>query len=73
MLFGWESGPDAQSPQISAHGAQVTDFKMNDWLKAKIAASVDELSKERDCVGHLTGAAFAACEIVEDTMLPGEN
>lgn len=46
---------------------------MNPWLEQKIEASVDELSKERDCVGHLTGADYAACDITEDTMLPGEN
>lgn len=52
----------------------VTDFEINDWLKEKIAASVEELSKERDCVGHLIpGSSFAACAITEDTMLPGEN
>ena len=47
---------------------------MNDWLKKKIDATVDELQKEADCVGHLVpGASFAACAITDDTMLPGEN
>lgn len=47
---------------------------MNDWLTEKIAASVDEITKEKDCVGHLIpGSLFAACDITEDTMLPGEN
>lgn len=55
-------------------GAQVEDFEVNDWLRKKIDASVEELSKERDCVGHLIpGSSFAACAIQEDTMLPGEN
>ena len=54
--------------------AQVEDFEINDWLRTKIDASVEELSKERDCVGHLIpGSSFAACNIKEDTMLPGEN
>ena len=36
--------------------------------------SEEELLKERDCVGHLIpGASRAVCEIVEDTMLPGER
>jgi malate dehydrogenase (NADP+) len=53
---------------------QVTDFEMNDWLKAKIDATVEELQKEADCVGHLVpGKSFAACAITDDTMLPGEN
>jgi malate dehydrogenase (NADP+) len=51
----------------------VTDFEINDWLRAKIDASADELSKEKDCVGHLIpGSSFAACMITEDTTLPGE-
>jgi hypothetical protein len=38
-----------------------------------VQESEDELLKERDCVGHLIpGATRAVCEIVEDTMLPGE-
>lgn len=53
---------------------QVTDFKVNDWLREKIDATAEELSKEKDCVGHLIpGSSFAACAIKEDTMLPGEN
>eukprot|EP00892_Ulva_mutabilis_P001816 jgi/Ulvmu1/11635/UM008_0039.1 len=51
----------------------VTDFKVNDWLREKIDATSEELSKEKDCVGHLIpGSSFAACAIKEDTMLPGE-
>jgi malate dehydrogenase (NADP+) len=53
---------------------QVEGFEINDWLKKKIAESADEIVKEKDCVGHLIpGTEFAACEITEDTMLPGEN
>ena len=41
---------------------------------AQFRASENELTKERDCVGHLIpGSAAAACEITVDTMLPGEN
>jgi len=49
------------------------DFVLDDWLKAKVKASEEELVKERECVGHLLGAAAPACAIREDTMLPGEN
>lgn len=52
----------------------VEGFEVNDWLKTKIAESAEEISKEKDCVGHLIpGSSFAACAITEDTMLPGEN
>ena len=37
------------------------DFIIDDWLRAKIKASEDELVKERDCVGHMIGVAGAAC------------
>jgi malate dehydrogenase (NADP+) len=47
---------------------------IDEWLRAKIKASEDELLKERDCVGHLLpNATRAVCSIEEDTMLPGEN
>ena len=51
------------------------DFIIDDWLRAKLRASEDELVKERECVGHLLGREGAACRIGpgEDTMLPGEN
>lgn len=51
------------------------DFIIDDWLRAKIAASEEELVKEKECVGHLIGMTGAACRIGpgEDTMLPGEN
>lgn len=52
----------------------VDDFVIDEWLDKKIKATQDELLKERDCVGHLVpGGKFAACEITQDTMLPGEN
>lgn len=49
---------------------------IDDWLRTKIAASEDELVKEKECVGHLIGVEGAACSLVgekADTMLPGEN
>lgn len=62
------------SPDVTRCAVQVTDFEVNDWLREKIDATADELSKEKDCVGHLIpGSSFAACAIKEDTMLPGEN
>lgn len=52
----------------------VSDFVIDDWLAEKLAATEDELKKERDCVGHLIPNAQAAvCLISEDTMLPGES
>lgn len=52
----------------------VDDFVIDEWLDQKIKATQEELLKERDCVGHLVpGGKFAACEITQDTMLPGEN
>merc|ERR1711924_159387 len=49
------------------------EIKRTPWLDAKIAASVDELSKERGCVQHLFGEMGGVGEVTEDTMLPGEN
>lgn len=51
------------------------DFIIDDWLRAKIKVSEEELVKEKECVGHLIGIQGAACRIGpgEDTMLPGEN
>ena len=43
---------------------------------AKIDASLDELTKERECVGHLIGQANPVCRIDKnepDTWLPGER
>ncbi|PRW60328.1 Malate dehydrogenase [NADP] chloroplastic [Chlorella sorokiniana] len=52
----------------------INDFVIDDWLRAKLEESEQELRKERDCVGHLIpGASKAVCAITEDTMLPGEN
>lgn len=52
----------------------IPDFEIDDWLRQKIAASEDELVKERNCVAHLlpNPPVGATCEITEDTMLPGE-
>jgi malate dehydrogenase (NADP+) len=51
------------------------DFIIDDWLRAKINETQEELVKEKECVGHLIGVEGAACRIGpgEDTMLPGEN
>eukprot|EP00239_Pterosperma_sp_CCMP1384_P000770 CAMPEP_0197847694 /NCGR_PEP_ID=MMETSP1438-20131217/6810_1 /TAXON_ID=1461541 /ORGANISM="Pterosperma sp., Strain CCMP1384" /LENGTH=438 /DNA_ID=CAMNT_0043459687 /DNA_START=85 /DNA_END=1401 /DNA_ORIENTATION=+ len=48
------------------------DVVIDDWLKERIAKSEDELVKEKECVKHLFGEFGGACEITEDTMLPGE-
>ena len=53
----------------------VEGLEINDWLRERIQASEDELTKEADCVSHLTGKAGGACELQgaeADTMLPGE-
>lgn len=51
------------------------DFILDDYLRAKIAASEEELDKERSCVSHLTGVSGGACDIrgAPDTTVPGEN
>jgi malate dehydrogenase (NADP+) len=54
----------------------VEGLEINDWLREKIKASEEELTKEADCVSHLTGKLGGACELQgagTDTMLPGEN
>jgi len=53
----------------------INDFVIDDWLHEKIAASEEELKKERDCVGHLLPNPVndPVCRITQDTMLPGEN
>lgn len=52
----------------------VEDFEINDWLRARLKKSEDELVNERNCVAHLTGMSGGACEVgAEDTTLPGEN
>ena len=57
------------------HYEVIDDFVIDEWLRAKINASQEELVKERACVSHLMPNAkwVAACDIKEDTMLPGEN
>jgi malate dehydrogenase (NADP+) len=53
----------------------VEGLEINDWLRERIQASEDELTKEADCVSHLTGKTGGACELQgaeADTMLPGE-
>lgn len=54
-----------------------TDFKVDDYLRAKIKASEEELVKERDCVSHLIPEAAltgAACNLAggEDTWVEGD-
>jgi hypothetical protein len=54
----------------------IDNFVIDDWLRTKIAASEDELAKEKECVGHLIGVEGAACSLVgkeADTWLPGEK
>ncbi|KAJ9515773.1 hypothetical protein QJQ45_008671 [Haematococcus lacustris] len=50
------------------------DFILDDWLRQKLAVTEEELSKERDCVSHLTGRMGGSCDIrgKEDTSVPGE-
>ena len=53
----------------------VDGLEINDWLRERIKKSEDELTKEAECVSHLTGKMGGACELVgetADTMLPGE-
>ena len=51
------------------------DFILDDYLREKIAATEDELDKEKGCVSHLIGATGGACDIRggPDTTVPGEN
>lgn len=52
----------------------VPDLKINDYLRAKIKKSEEELIAERNCVSHLIGQANGFCELPEgDTTLPGEQ
>ena len=53
----------------------VDGLEINDWLRERIKKSEEELTKEAECVSHLTGKLGGACELVgekADTMLPGE-
>ena len=53
----------------------VEGLQINDWLRERIKTSEDELTKEADCVSHLTGKVGKVCEITADTpdtTLPGE-
>jgi len=50
----------------------VTGLEINDWLRDRMQKSQEELVNERNCVGHLIGEYGAACQILEDTLLPGE-
>ena len=50
-------------------------LEINDWLRDRIKRSEDELTKEADCVSHLSGKTGGACALngaEADTMLPGE-
>jgi malate dehydrogenase (NADP+) len=49
------------------------EIKRTPWLDNMIQESVNELSKERGCVQHLFGESGGVCEVIVDTMLPGEN
>mmetsp|Transcript_11079 Transcript_11079/g.19248 ORF Transcript_11079/g.19248 Transcript_11079/m.19248 type:complete len:414 (-) Transcript_11079:520-1761(-) len=51
------------------------DFILDDWLRKKIAATEEELVKERACVSHLIGLMGESCDIrgAVDTTVPGEN
>ncbi len=59
------------------------DFIIDDWLRMKIAASEEELVKEKDCVSHLIGRMGGSCALrgAEDTtvsvnlrpLLPGRE
>jgi len=76
--YGLEEGLVYSMPCRSDGGGNyevVDDFVIDEWLRAKINASQEELLKERSCVAHLVPNAkwIAACDIKEDTMLPGEN
>jgi malate dehydrogenase (NADP+) len=52
----------------------IEDFEVNDYLRAKLVTSEEELVKEKNCVKHLMGEAGGYCDpALEDTMLPGEN
>jgi len=41
-------------------------------VQERINVSVEELSKEKECVKHLFGEYGGVCEVVLDTSLPGE-
>ncbi|KAG2431537.1 hypothetical protein HXX76_009551 [Chlamydomonas incerta] len=51
------------------------NFIVDEWLRAKIRASEDELQKEKECVSHLIGMMGGSCALrgAEDTTVPGEN
>lgn len=52
----------------------VDDFLIDEWLRSKMRATEEELSKEKDCVSHLIGVSGGSCELhgAEDTTVPGE-
>jgi len=50
----------------------VKGLQINDWLRARMDKSADELTSEKGCVGHLIGDLDAVCPILPDTLLPGE-
>ncbi|KAI3974810.1 hypothetical protein MKX01_028070 [Papaver californicum] len=50
----------------------VKDVIIDDYLRARIKKSEDELLAEKKCVAHLTGEGNAYCDLPGDTMLPGE-
>ncbi len=55
----------------------IEDFVIDDWLQMKLDKTQEELVGERSCVSHLIPESRRrsppACDIKEDTMLPGEK
>ena len=49
----------------------VEGLEINDWLRERIKKSEDELTKEADCVSHLTGKNGGACELAVRRTPPG--
>ena len=52
----------------------VEGLEIDEWLQARIDASEEELTKEADCVSHLTGKMGGACDLADapDTSMPGD-
>eukprot|EP00897_Mesotaenium_endlicherianum_P009926 jgi/Mesen1/8962/ME000056S08368 len=52
----------------------VTEVEIDDYLRARIQKSEDELVAEKNCVAHLIGKDTGFCDLPEgDTTLPGEQ
>ena len=52
----------------------VEGLEIDEWLQARINTSEEELTKEADCVSHLTGKMGGACDLADapDTSMPGD-